>query len=121
MKQGTYIRNVTGLKGERALIRNSPLSGGHTVLAQFNNMNLVLDGQNLANGWHEFLADSFEIDPPRYVLAYELKDDPGTEHEIECHSVPDACQHLRPMSDMVAWAELTDATGDTVADTSDLV
>ena len=63
----------------------------------------------------------YVFDPPRYVLAYELKDDPGTEHEIECHSMPDARQHLRSMSDMVAWAELSDATGETWDNAGDLV
>ena len=116
MRQGTYIRNVTGLKGERALIRNSPLSGGHTVLAQFNNMNLVLDGQNLANGWHEFLADSFEIDPPEYVLSYELRDDPGTEHVVGFTTADEARSYLHSRAGLVEWAELEpwDNAGDLV-------
>lgn len=106
MRQGTYIRNVTGLKGERALIRDNPLSEGRTVLAQFDNLNLVLHGEHLANGWHEFLAECFEIDPPEYVLSYELRDDPGTEHVLGCNTAEEARNYLQSRAGLVAWAEL---------------
>lgn len=55
------------------------------------------------------------------LLTYELQDDPGYEHEEYVLNLDGARDHLRGKSDMVVWAELSDADGNVVADTGDLV
>ncbi len=45
------------------------------------------------------------------ILAYELRDDPGNEREVEVKSVEEARAHLASRSDMVVWADLTDEQG----------
>lgn len=45
------------------------------------------------------------------ILSYELKDDPGQEHEAEVESVDQARARLSGCSDMVVWASLTDEQG----------
>lgn len=47
----------------------------------------------------------------RMLLSYELKDDPGQEHEVEVDSVDQARARLAGSSDMVVWASLTDEQG----------
>lgn len=50
-------------------------------------------------------------DTPKMILSYELKDDPGQEHEAEVESVDQARARLSGCSDMVVWASLTDEQG----------
>ena len=45
------------------------------------------------------------------ILAYELKDDPGYEHELEVETVEKARAFVASRSDMLVWFELTDAEG----------
>ena len=60
MKHGTYIGTDPALKGETALLRHD---GDLTVLAQFDNMELVTNpGECLYAGWHQFLRSDFEED-----------------------------------------------------------
>lgn len=46
-----------------------------------------------------------------FGLTYELRDDPGYEHEVLVASLKEARAHLRDKSDMVVWASLVDNTG----------
>lgn len=43
------------------------------------------------------------------ILSYELKDDPGYEHELEVEIVAEARAFIDSHEDMLVWAELTDA------------
>ncbi|HBW09438.1 MAG: hypothetical protein JL55_18805 [Pseudomonas sp. BICA1-14] len=60
------------------------------------------------------------LDAP-FILAYELKDNPGFEYERHAADLNDARDHLQGKSDMVVWANLFDIHGNVVADTGDLV
>ena len=42
------------------------------------------------------------------ILTYELKDDPGYEHELEVDTVEEALAFVDPRADMIEWAELTE-------------
>ncbi len=48
------------------------------------------------------------------ILAYELKDDTGYEHELEVDSVAEASAFLASREDMLEWVELTDDVGDDI-------
>ena len=48
------------------------------------------------------------------ILAYELKDDPGYEHELEVATVAEAYAFIASHEDMLEWFELTDDVGDDV-------
>ena len=48
------------------------------------------------------------------ILAYELKDDPGYEHELEVATVAEAQAFVASREDMLVWVELTDDVGDDV-------
>jgi hypothetical protein len=62
MKHGTYIGIDPALKGETALLRRDGDSD-ITVLAQFDNMELVTHpGECLYSGWHQFLSSDFKED-----------------------------------------------------------
>lgn len=43
------------------------------------------------------------------ILSYELKDDPGYEHELEVATVAEARVLVASHEDMLEWFELTDA------------
>lgn len=45
------------------------------------------------------------------ILSYELKDDPGHEHELEVETVAEARTLVDRYGDMLEWAELTDDDG----------
>lgn len=60
------------------------------------------------------------LDAP-FILSYELRDDPGYEHEEFVKDLEAARAHLRGMSHTVVWADLHDAHGNVVADTGDLI
>lgn len=55
------------------------------------------------------------------LLSYELKDDPGQEHEEWVEDLAAARRHLRGLADMVAWAYLTDTDATVIADTAVLI
>ena len=48
------------------------------------------------------------------ILAYELKDDPGYEHELEVATVDEARALVASSEDMLEWVELTDEAGDDI-------
>ena len=48
------------------------------------------------------------------ILAYELKDDHGYEHELEVATVEEASEFLASREDMLEWVELTDDAGDDI-------
>ena len=48
------------------------------------------------------------------ILTYELKDDPGYEHELEVATVEEALAFVDPRADMIEWAELTDDVGEDI-------
>ena len=50
------------------------------------------------------------------ILAYELKDDPGYEHELEVATVEKARALVASYEDMLEWFELTDAEGRDITD-----
>lgn len=54
-------------------------------------------------------------------LSYELMDNPGHEYEHEVENEQAAKQYLQSYQGLVVWADLTNAFGDTLADTSDLI
>ena len=43
------------------------------------------------------------------ILCYELKDDPGYEHQLEFDTVEKARAFVASYEDMLEWFELTDA------------
>ena len=45
------------------------------------------------------------------ILTYELKDDPGYEHELEVATVEEALAFVASYEDMLVWVELTDDEG----------
>ena len=55
------------------------------------------------------------------ILTFELRDDPGVEHEAEVENLAAARVRLQGSADMVVWADLTDTNGVTIADTGLLV
>lgn len=55
------------------------------------------------------------------LLSYELKDDPGQEHEEWVEDLAAARRYLRGKTDMVAWACLTDTDATVIADTDVLI
>jgi len=57
---GTYVGRIPALKGERALLQVFVPSGG--VRAQFNRMDLELNGVLLSHGWHEFKLSDFRLE-----------------------------------------------------------
>ena len=50
------------------------------------------------------------------ILSYELKDDPGYEHELEVETVAEARAFIDSHEDMLEWAELTDDAGRDITD-----
>ena len=48
------------------------------------------------------------------ILAYELKDDPGYEHELEVDSVAEARAFVASHEDMLEWVELTEDVGEDI-------
>lgn len=54
-------------------------------------------------------------------LSYELMDNPGHEYEHAVENEEAAKRHLRSYEGLIVWADLTNAFGNTVADTSDLI
>ena len=48
------------------------------------------------------------------ILAYELKDDPSYEHELEVETVEEANAFVASHEDMLMWVELTDDVGDDI-------
>ena len=50
------------------------------------------------------------------ILSYELKDDPGYEHELEVATVAEARAFVASREDMLVWVELTDTEGRDVTD-----
>ena len=48
------------------------------------------------------------------ILAYELKDDPGYEHELEVATVDEARAFVASREDMLVWVELTDDAGEDI-------
>lgn len=65
MQHGKYIGKIAELKGETAMLREDPFSFEHQsrspfVLAQFDKLELTLNGANLAHGWHLFEKTDFE-------------------------------------------------------------
>ena len=48
------------------------------------------------------------------ILTYELKDDPGYEHELEVDTVEEALAFVDPRADMLEWADLTDDAGTSI-------
>lgn len=54
-------------------------------------------------------------------LSYELMDNPGHEYELEVENEEAAKQHLQSYQGLIVWADLTNAFGNTLADTSDLI
>ena len=48
------------------------------------------------------------------ILAYELKDDPGYEHELEVATVAEARAFVASREDMFEWFELTDDVGEDI-------
>lgn len=63
---GTYIGPDTRLQGQRALLREDETTGLVTprLLAQFDNIGLVVDGIQMGFCWHLFERKDFNIDPP---------------------------------------------------------
>jgi hypothetical protein len=57
--------------------------------------------------------------PP--ILAYELKDNPGHEYERHVADLNDARAYLQSRADMIVWAELSDADGNVIAGTEELL
>ncbi|SPZ04853.1 Uncharacterised protein [Pseudomonas luteola] len=55
------------------------------------------------------------------ILTYELKDDPGIEHEVEVADLGTAVARLGGCTDMIVWADLIDSNGILIAETSDLI
>lgn len=55
------------------------------------------------------------------LLSYELRDDPGREHEEFVNDLADARRHLKGKADMVVWATLHDQEGEEIADQQVLV
>ena len=78
-----------------------------------------------ADGWRTSEISSAFLDTltrlRAHLLSYELRDDPGYEHEEYVLNLDEARDHLRGKSDMVVWAELSDMDGNVVAGTEDLV
>lgn len=60
------------------------------------------------------------LDAP-FILAYELKDNPGFEYERHAADLNDARAYLQSRADMIVWAELSDADGNVIAGTEDLI
>lgn len=56
----------------------------------------------------------------KYLLSYELVDDPRHEYEVPVECLHEARRHLKD-NPCVAWADLTDAYGNVVAETEDIV
>jgi len=52
-------KNPEGLQGQRALVRNDP-DNDRNFLCQFDNLDLTIDGINLAHGWHSFPKSAFK-------------------------------------------------------------
>ena len=50
------------------------------------------------------------------ILAYELKDDPGYEHELEVATADEARAFVAYSEDMFEWFELTDEDGRDITD-----
>ena len=48
------------------------------------------------------------------ILAYELKDDPGYEHELEVATVDEARAFVASSEDMLEWVELTEDAGEDI-------
>jgi len=48
------------------------------------------------------------------ILTYELKDDPGYEHELEVATVAEARVLVASYEDMLEWVELTDDAGEDI-------
>ena len=48
------------------------------------------------------------------ILTYELKDDPGYEHELEVATVEKARAFVASHEDMFEWFELTDDVGEDI-------
>ena len=48
------------------------------------------------------------------ILCYELKDDPGYEHQLEFDTVEKARAFVASHEDMLMWVELTDDVGDDI-------
>ena len=48
------------------------------------------------------------------ILTYELKDDPGYEHELEVATVDEARAFVASREDMFEWVELTDDAGTSI-------
>lgn len=48
------------------------------------------------------------------ILTYELKDDPGYEHELEVATVEKARAFIDSNEDMLEWFELTDDAGEDI-------
>ncbi len=57
---GVYAGRIPALKGERALLQVFVPSGG--VRAQFDRMDLELNGVLLSHGWHEFKLSDFILE-----------------------------------------------------------
>lgn len=57
-KHGTYCGPLDGLAQQPALLRPDPDSPDH-VLAQFDALGLVHDGEQMAFNWHRFPAKHF--------------------------------------------------------------
>jgi hypothetical protein len=64
MKHLTYVGRNQQLKGKTALVRDDPVTcaGGNfgMVLAQFDEMDLEVNGEHMAFGWHLFKRGDFE-------------------------------------------------------------
>lgn len=56
----------------------------------------------------------------RYILSYELADNPGYEYEEYVTDVAEARTHLRGKTDMLVWATLTDQDGNEVCSSEKL-
>ena len=48
------------------------------------------------------------------ILSYELRDDPGYEHELEVATVDEARAFVASREDMLEWFELTDDAGEDI-------
>lgn len=60
MRSEIYVGRAHALKGKTALVQDDPMSTTNLVLAQFDDKELVWDGNQMGLGWHSFYAHEFE-------------------------------------------------------------
>ena len=62
-----YVGHVAALKGKTALVRDDEQSTTRMVLAQFDDMELVWQGNQMGYGWHPFYSYEFQEVEPRLI------------------------------------------------------